>query len=133
MVPPKIPYGGFSPVRLQAWLASWGFPLRRPRVMPPVLHPPFAPAVAFRYSSISVEDGCLAEHRHSRDLRPSAPGALAPVRVILSRSILTYSAPSAPLAGTSRLHRSAAYTGCLRCAGRPRRPSSGSVPSLSVL
>jgi hypothetical protein len=38
------------------------------------------------------------------------PGALAPVRVMLSRSILTYLAPSAPLAGTSRLHRIAAYT-----------------------
>ena len=35
-------------------------------------------------------------------LRRSTPGALAPVRVLLSRSILTYPAPSAPLAGTAR-------------------------------
>ena len=29
--------------------------------------------------------------------------------------------PIAPLAGTSRFHRTAAYTRCLRCAGAPRR------------
>ena len=60
------------------------------------------------------------------------PGALAPVRVLLSRSLLTYSAPSAPLAGTSRLRRLAAYTRDLRCAylPRPRRPTTGSELSL---
>src|SRR6516164_9677166 len=58
----------------------------------------------------------------------STPGALAPVRVMLSRSIVAYSAPSAPLAGTSRLHRLAAYTRCPRCAysHMPRRPTTGS-------
>src|SRR3954466_13179611 len=45
---------------------------------------------------------------------------------MLSRSVLAHPAPSAPLAGTSRLHRRAAYTRCLRCAGAPRRPASGS-------
>ena len=40
--------------------------------------------------------------------------------------------PSAPLAGTSRFRRIAVYTGCLRCAGAPRRPASGSVLSLHV-
>src|SRR3954468_17417444 len=49
---------------------------------------------------------------------------------MLSRSVLAYPAPSAPLAGTSRLHRRAAYTRCLRCAGAPRRPASGSGLSL---
>ena len=40
----------------------------------------------------------------------------------------TYSAPSAPLAGTSRFHRLAAYTRCLRCphSHMPRRPAIGS-------
>src|SRR3954452_5765298 len=61
---------------------------------------------------------------------PSAPGALAQVRVLLSRSVMAYPAPSAPLAGTSRLHRRAAYTRCLGCAGAPRRPASGSGLSL---
>src|SRR5208337_1654318 len=51
---------------------------------------------------------------------------------MLSRSVITYSTPSAPLAGTSRFRRMAAYTGCLRCAGAPRRPTSGSGLSLSI-
>jgi hypothetical protein len=63
----------------------------------------------------------------------STSGALAPGRVILSRSIFTYPTPSAPLAGTSRFHRTAAYTRCLRCAGAPRRPTSGSGLSLPSL
>ena len=62
----------------------------------------------------------------------SAPGALAQVRVIVSRSVVTYSAPSVPLAGTSRFHRMAAYTRCLRCAGAPKRPPSGSGLSLPI-
>jgi len=49
---------------------------------------------------------------------------------MLSRSIHAYSTSSAPLTGTSRLRRPAVYTGCLRCAGAPRRPASGSVLSL---
>jgi len=36
-------------------------------------------------------------------------------------------------AGTSRLHRKAAYTQCLRCAKTPRRPTSGSELSLLTL
>ena len=52
---------------------------------------------------------------------------------MLSRPVITYSAPSAPLAGTSRFHRFAAYTPCLRCAGAPRQPASGSGLSLSIL
>jgi len=62
----------------------------------------------------------------------SAPGALAQVRVIVSRTVITYSAPSVPLAGTSRFHRMAAYTRCLRCAGAPKRPPSGSGLSLPI-
>ena len=64
---------------------------------------------------------------------PLYPGALAPVRVMLSRSIHTYAAPSDPLAGTVRFHCSAAYTPCLRCALPPRRPTTGSVLSLRIL
>jgi hypothetical protein len=45
---------------------------------------------------------------------PSAPGALAPVRVMLSRTVTTQSTPSVPLAGTSRFHRKAAYRRYLR-------------------
>jgi hypothetical protein len=73
---------------------------------------------------------------HHRSSGPSrfAPGALAPVRVIVSRSIFAYLAPCAPLAGTARLRRSAAYTRCLRCVPTgPRRPASGSMLSLPIL
>src|SRR2546425_873795 len=60
----------------------------------------------------------------------SAPGALAPVRVVLSRSFSAYR-PHPP---HSQAHRdfadSATYTRCLRCAGAPRRPASGSEFSL---
>src|ERR1700676_5004991 len=51
----------------------------------------------------------------------STPGVLARVRVIVSRSVITYATPSVPLMGTPRFHRKAAYTRCLRCAGAPRR------------
>lgn len=34
--------------------------------------------------------------------------------------------------GTSRFHRTAAYTRCLRCAGAPRRPTSGSELLLHI-
>jgi hypothetical protein len=52
---------------------------------------------------------------------------------MLSRSIHTYAAPSAPLAGTVRFHCSAAYTPCLRCTFPPRRPTTGSVLSPLIL
>src|SRR6516165_5316559 len=51
---------------------------------------------------------------------------------MLSRTVITYSTPSAPPASTSRFHRMAAYTQCLRCAGAPRRPAGGSGLSLSI-
>jgi len=62
----------------------------------------------------------------------STPGVLARVRVIVSRSVITYATPSVPLVGTPRFHRKAAYTRCLRCAGAPRRPTSGSGLSLLI-
>src|SRR5919202_4539283 len=51
---------------------------------------------------------------------------------MLSRSVIAYPAPSAPLAGTSRLHLRAAYTRCLLRGGAPRRPASGSELSLAI-
>ena len=61
----------------------------------------------------------------------STPGALTRVRVLLSRSIIAYLAPSVPLTGTARFRRRAVYTRCLRCAGAPRRPPAR--PSLLSL
>ena len=64
----------------------------------------------------------LKEQRH--------PEALAPVGVLLSPSLYAYLASSVPLPGTSRFRRQAVYTECLRSAGAPRRPASGSLLSL---
>ena len=62
---------------------------------------------------------------------PSLPqGSLAPVRVVLSRSITAYYDPmrqSCRHAATSRL---CVYTQRLRCAGAPRRPARPSLLSL---
>ena len=52
---------------------------------------------------------------------------------MLSRTIPAYSASSAPLAGTSRFRRFAAYTPCPRGASPPHRPVTGSLLSLSAL
>ena len=51
---------------------------------------------------------------------------------VRDRPFITYSTPSVPLAGTPRFHREAAYTRRLRCAGAPRRPTSGSGLSLLI-
>ena len=66
--------------------------------------------------------------------RPT-PGALAPVRVIVSRSIITYLAPSALLADTPQFPRLAGYMRRLRCAGwcRPRPSASSSELSQPFL
>ena len=137
--PPKIPYGGFSPVRLQGRL------FRRRLPDPPSAQAcsrhtlqvnQFASALRAprggRLPALSVAVLRSVKHRHSSDLRRSTPGALAPVRVILSRSLNTYSAPCAPLAGTPRFRRTTVYTRCPRCAGALQRPASGSGLSLAV-
>jgi hypothetical protein len=61
----------------------------------------------------------------------TAPAKLTP-SVVVSRSVITYSAPSVPLAGTAQLHRTATYMCCLSCAGAPRPPASGSGLSLTI-
>src|ERR1700732_4451142 len=102
--------------------------IRRP---PSSLQPPFVHlvlATVVRSESGLRTRSCTA----MRWITPPTPGALAQVRVVLSRSVITYSPPSAPLAGTSRFHRMAAYTPCLRLAGAPRRPASGSGLSLLI-
>ena len=95
------------------------------------LHPPFVHLVVS-----TVVPLCVGPPTRLRTAvegyYSSAPGALAQVRVIVSRTVITYSAPSVPLAGTSRFHRMAAYTRCLRCAGAPKRPPSGSGLSLLI-
>jgi hypothetical protein len=80
-----------------------------------------------------VSERLCAQPPPCKRLHRSTPGVLAPVRVIVSRSIIAYSTPSAPLVSTTRFRCSAAYTPCLRCASPPRRPTTGSVLSLLIL
>ena len=130
--PPIIPHGGFSPIRLEGWHVGQHLPahgrlkpapgMRRPSSS---LHPPFVHLVVN-----AIIPHCVGPRTRLRTALEgyysSTPGVLARVRVIVSRSVITYSTPSVPLVGTPRFHRKAAYTRCLRCAGAARRPASGS-------
>ena len=86
IIPPKIPYGGFSPVRLQGWCISTRLPAsRRPRVAPSR----FASCLrAHRFQLFvlrSVSCSCVLKHYHSAatPLYPSGPssgpGSVVPV------------------------------------------------------
>jgi hypothetical protein len=95
------------------------------------LHPSFAHLLV----RVGCPALCRAEDSLVRRLGVgfySTPGALATVRVILSRSINAYR----PHPTYSQAHRdfavSATYTRCLRCAGAPRRPASSSELSLAI-
>ena len=57
-------------------------------------------------------------------------GSLAPVRVLLSRSIIAYYDPIRQSRRHATISRLAAYTPRLRCAGAPRRPTRPSLLSL---
>ena len=114
-------YGGFSPVRLQGWRISGRLPANGAHVSRPLgLLPAFVPTAASVTFSAQCRSTLCAQAPPFKRLRRSTPGALAPVRVLLSRSIHTYPAPSDPLAGTARFHCAAAYTPCLRCTLPPR-------------
>ena len=141
------PFSGFILAQRTAGLPQYGckagfpsgaFPGRRrlklaPGILRPTsgLHPPFVHLVA-----TTVVPHCVGPRTRLRTALEgyysSAPGVLARVRVIVSRSVITYSTPSVPLASTPRFRRMAAYTRCLRCAGAHRRPASGSGLSLLI-
>jgi hypothetical protein len=130
--PLRFRTAGFPQYGSKAGVSDGAFPISaRPSRRPVCLRPSCSP-LASSYTPYCARGRCALEHRRASGLSRSTPGALAPVRVILSRSINAYPAPSAPLAGTSRLHRLATYTGCPRCAHAPRRPASGSVLSLCI-
>jgi hypothetical protein len=97
IVPPKIPYGGFSLgtapklayrtgpslIALTVKLAP-SMPVARSS-----LPPSFVLSVAAWSLRSEPETTCSVEHRHASDLRRSTPRVLAPVRVMLSRAIFT--------------------------------------------
>src|SRR5271167_262061 len=115
IVPPKIPYGGFSPVRLQGRLIGRGLPVWRLDCVTwfasvlRVVCRLNTPRSGSRFVALSATPPC------ERFDRPT-PGALAPVRVIVSRSVITYSAPSALLADTcpyQKFHLSRNLSPCM--------------------
>src|SRR5215470_19928390 len=130
---------GFPQYGWKAGMSDSAFPIR-PSLKPAPgirrrshgLHLPFVyRTVSFDSPVLCRVDDCVA-HRLGVGF-DSAPGALAPIRVLLSRFINAYQ----PHPTHSRAHRdfadSATYTRCLRCAGTPRRPTSDSVLSLTFL
>jgi hypothetical protein len=128
----KFRMAGFPQYGFKAGVSDRAFPFGAwPSRRSVCLRPSCSPLASSESPYCAGGRGAL-EHLRASGLCRSTPGALAPVRVILSRSLIAYSAPSAPLAGSSRFHRLAAYTRCLRCASPPRRPASGSVLSLPV-
>ncbi len=96
-----------------------------------LLHPSHASAVARPYHGSVSAFVHASACRCSRGLLPLYPRGpwLRSELCCLGPSQLT-TTPSASLAGTSRFHRPAAYTQCLRCAGAPRRPARPSLLSL---
>ena len=111
--PLKFRTAGFPQYGFKVGLSKSAFPARGAQLSRPSdLHPSFVPAAFKPVHPRTVSGQLCAWPPPFEQTCCSTPGALAPVRVMLSRSILTYSAPSAPLAGTSRLRRLAAYTRC---------------------
>ena len=102
---------GFPQYGWKAGFPSGAFPdhqrlkpapgIRRPSSS---LHPPFVHLVA-----TTVVPHCVGPRTRLRTALEgyysSTPGVLARVRVIVSRSVITYSTPSVPLVGAPRLAR----------------------------
>jgi hypothetical protein len=66
IIPPKIPYGGFSPVRLQGWPIGRHLPASGAHVSrPPGLHPAFVPTAFSVSFSALCRSSCALKHRHS--------------------------------------------------------------------
>jgi hypothetical protein len=98
----------------------------------PSLSPSFARLQPAEGSGSESQSPRRSACRCSRGtVAPLPQGSLAPVRVMLSRSILAYYGPMR----RSRRHAAIsllAYTQRLRCAGAPRRPAGPSLLSLPL-
>src|SRR3954462_7971028 len=140
-IPPLIPYGGFPPVRLEGWPVRRGLPGRQRlkpapgmRLLTPGLPSPFVHLRVGAVVPYCAGPLTVMMHRHGGwvALRPrgprSGPGYAVPVRPCLT----------GPIRPTRRHIATSPETGvyampstrCLRCAGAPRRPASGSGLSL---
>jgi len=129
---------GFPRYGWKAGMSDGAFPVHRwLKPAPGIRH--LTPGLPPSFAHCGVRIGCPALCRAEGSLvcrrgvgLYSAPGALAPNRVILSRSIHA----CWPHPTRSQAHHDfadcATYTRCLRCAGAPRRPTSGSELSLHI-
>ena len=136
---PIIPYGGFSPVRLEGWPfrvvpSPMSLRLSQHQACPAHhvgLRLPFVHSAAPLCAPLCVGTVDSVAHCHSRSrlLYPrglrSGLGSIVPAHLRLIDLIrpTRRHIPISPLG---------VYTGCPRCAGAPRRPASGSVLSLYV-
>ena len=93
---PIIPYGGFSPVRLEGWLIRRSLPVRRSaqacsrHTLVIVQFASVLRALRGPHRWHRSESGLRARWRTAmRRSAPPTPGALAQVRVVVSRSVIT--------------------------------------------
>ena len=128
LLPLKFRTAGFPRYGFKAGLSDEAFPAHWFAIVLRALH-------CHHDSLLCVRDDALisASVRAGQPLYPRSRPSLRSGLYCPGPSI-AYPAPSAPLAGTSRLHRLAAYTRCPRCAysHMPRRPTTGSELSSMI-
>jgi hypothetical protein len=137
--PLKFRTAGFPRYGFKASLSDPAFPVRREvKPAPGMPSDPGGFAMVLRacagYTTLGApvpsptgQSGVVFAHGHATD--PRGPWLRSEFCCLRSSSLTP--TPSASLAGTARLHRFAAYTRGLRCAGAPRRPARPSLLSLS--
>ena len=94
-IPPIIPYGGFSPVRLEGWLIRRRLPVRRSaqacsrHTLVIVRFASVLRALRGRIDGTALSRACGLACAPPLGGFSTTPGALARVRVILSWSVIT--------------------------------------------
>ena len=96
------------------------------------LHLPFVHSAATPYVRRCVRTVGSVMYHHSRSSPPLPQRSSLRSGFFCPSPSTLKTTSSAPLGCTSRFRRLAAYTECLRCAGAPRRPPSGSELSLML-
>ena len=129
---------GFPQYGWKAGMSDRVFPMYRPlKPAPGIRQPMHGLPLSFAHRRVHIANPALCRDDDSLVRRlgvglDSAPGTLAPPRVILSRGIITYRSHPTHSPAHRDFADCATYTRCLRCAGAPRRPASGSGLSLHI-
>jgi len=87
--PLKFRKAGFPRYGFKAGISDGAFPSDYELIASCGLQPSFVPLAASVVSSLGVERRGAPKHHHASGLCRFAPGALAPMRVILSLIIIT--------------------------------------------